>query len=294
MRVLCLLTIPFLLTLLTSKCTIKGSPLKNTTNGSFTTDTRNKFHLKVDLIESLGCSWPSKEDVRKFYHLIAFVDYNAVFNAKVELNHENWPLFQHFVRLITDPFVYFGQMALTPQNDVFNLLRREINPDFCHLRCRKFELNLDGDSQNFFSWIKDHVLCSKFNIWNYYSGCFSQGQLPEAVLVDFFLTGALCTSEFKVKHGAYPFKIIIEFLQKFMDLKSCDEYQVVESIEWKVETGSVEELKRECAKFVVKEEGNHRTFEFVNNDIGKKLQITHKNSDNPNRLAQYHIKFSKI
>ncbi|KAI1703434.1 hypothetical protein Ddc_16542 [Ditylenchus destructor] len=172
----------------------------------------NQYSRQIPF-ESHGAGCSTKDD-RKFYHFMAFVDSStAVFDAQFELNHENSPLFQHFVRLITDPFVYFFRMTLTPQNDVLNLLTGEINPDFCHLRCNIFELNLDGDSQNFFSWIKDHVLCSEFQIWNYRSGCLSSGKLPEAVLIDFFLTGALCTSEFKVKYGTYPFKIIIEFVQ---------------------------------------------------------------------------------
>ncbi|KAI1699271.1 hypothetical protein Ddc_18638 [Ditylenchus destructor] len=81
---------------------------------------------------------------RRFYHLTAYADHNAegssyfrssdpshaifpdrmtVFNAHAELNNENWPLFQHFVRLITDPFIYVGRMELTHQNDVLNLCR---------------------------------------------------------------------------------------------------------------------------------------------------------------------------
>ncbi|KAI1703433.1 hypothetical protein Ddc_16541 [Ditylenchus destructor] len=81
---------------------------------------------------------------KKFYHLMAFADYNAdgisnfrsavpkrvmvkdrmtVLNAYAELNHQNWPLFQHFVRLITDPFIYICTLELTDQNDVLNWCR---------------------------------------------------------------------------------------------------------------------------------------------------------------------------
>ncbi|KAI1697454.1 hypothetical protein DdX_18487 [Ditylenchus destructor] len=64
---------------------------------------------------------------------------------------------------------------------------------------------------------------------------------------------------------------------KFMDLKDSDEYQLVEYIRCYSSDRAVEALKRKYAKFIIKEgKGETRTtllFEFINNDIGKKLQI---------------------
>ncbi|KAI1695576.1 hypothetical protein DdX_19514 [Ditylenchus destructor] len=82
----------------------------------------------------------SQQNVSSGYQLRAFAHYKdetncelldrtTVFHAEAELNHENWPLFQHFVRLIADPFIYIHHMELTYQNDVLNLLDGAINSD---------------------------------------------------------------------------------------------------------------------------------------------------------------------
>ncbi|KAI1698259.1 hypothetical protein Ddc_19218 [Ditylenchus destructor] len=65
-----------------------------------------------------------------------------------------------------------------------------------------------------------------------------------------------------------------------MDLKNSGEVQLVEAIEGYFTRQAVELLKRDYAEFVVKEKRNddddctEQIFEFVNNDIGKKLQLT--------------------
>ncbi|KAI1704434.1 hypothetical protein DdX_14302 [Ditylenchus destructor] len=35
----------------------------------------------------------------------------AVLHARTELKDDNWPLFQHFIRLLTDPFIHIGTLA---------------------------------------------------------------------------------------------------------------------------------------------------------------------------------------
>ncbi|KAI1695236.1 hypothetical protein DdX_19694 [Ditylenchus destructor] len=68
---------------------------------------------------------------------------------------------------------------------------------------------------------------------------------------------------------------------KFLDLKSRDEYQFVESIECNAEDGDVEALAESFAKCLVKKKVNEddgcTVFEFVNNDVGKKLKLTMEN-----------------
>ncbi|KAI1699640.1 hypothetical protein Ddc_18476 [Ditylenchus destructor] len=66
-----------------------------------------------------------------------------------------------------------------------------------------------------------------------------------------------------------------KFITKFMELKNCNEYQIVRSIEHFAANGIEEVLKRDYAQFIVKEERNQvfSAFELVNNDIGKKLKF---------------------
>ncbi|KAI1698273.1 hypothetical protein Ddc_19217 [Ditylenchus destructor] len=70
-----------------------------------------------------------------------------------------------------------------------------------------------------------------------------------------------------------------------MDLKNSGESQLVEAIEGKIRVPAIELFKRDYAEFIVKEERNEdddsteQVFEFVNNDIGKKLQLTAETYD---------------
>ncbi|KAI1695764.1 hypothetical protein DdX_19407 [Ditylenchus destructor] len=82
----------------------------------------------------------------QFYNLWAYADYKdpsnvgsmSVFHASVELSHDNWPVFQHFARLLTDPFINIGYLELIPQN-VLCLL---IEPDRSRLKCNHLRLSL--------------------------------------------------------------------------------------------------------------------------------------------------------
>ncbi|KAI1694400.1 hypothetical protein DdX_20134 [Ditylenchus destructor] len=222
---------------------------------------------------------------RNFYELAAYGVDNAVgisnskLNAHAELNQEN--LSQHFIRLLTDPFIYIRSLALSSQVDVSNLLPAAIGPEDRRLRCEELKFYIDGNSQNFMRWIKDHMRCDELQIYCIRGMSVCDGRLLNEAVFDLFVSGALCTSDIKVKYRA-RFTIIVEFAQKFMDLKSCKQgHQIVASFEFNIPAGTVEELKGECAKFIVKEEGDHCTFEFVNKDIGKKLQIATTIIGNP-------------
>ncbi|KAI1696550.1 hypothetical protein Ddc_20299 [Ditylenchus destructor] len=196
-----------------------------------------------------------------------------VFSARGQLNHENWPVFQHFVRLLTDPFIYIHSMGLAYETDVLNLLTKIISPYRARLQCEQLTFTLKGDIQKFFTWIKQHVLCHEIRTFGYLRPTYDEEFL------DFFTTGASCTSKIYVKHY-YLSNVIVDFVQKFMDLKNSDEYQMVEFVESNAADDLLGLLKRNYAKFLVKEERNEddsrtvHVFECVNNDIGKKLQLS--------------------
>ncbi|KAI1710501.1 ligated ion channel l-glutamate- and glycine-binding site domain-containing protein [Ditylenchus destructor] len=214
---------------------------------------------------------------RKVYRIQTLVYYNDLYNpksaltARTELNNETWPIFQHFVRLLTDPFIYIHRVELTSQNDVLNLLSGAMHQDHNRLQCNQLSINDQHNTDKFLSWAKDHLHCNAFQIINF-------GYMPsnyDAEFLDFFMTGANCTPKVDVRSYDLS-KVVIDFVQKFMDLKSCDDYQVVESIEGTVETETAILLKRDYADFIVNASeadwiSGNITFEFTNNNIGKKV-----------------------
>ncbi|KAI1699635.1 serpentine type 7TM GPCR chemoreceptor srd domain-containing protein [Ditylenchus destructor] len=100
---------------------------------------RNGYLEHIPL-ESQVVGEQSAHDERICYQLIAETIHResdsppinittSVFLARLELSHENWPVFQHFVRLLTDPFIYINNLELVPQIDVLNLLAGAIKSD---------------------------------------------------------------------------------------------------------------------------------------------------------------------
>ncbi|KAI1690428.1 hypothetical protein Ddc_24949 [Ditylenchus destructor] len=83
-----------------------------------------------------------------------------------------------------------------------------------------------------------------------------------------------------------------------MDLKNSDESQLVEAIDGYFKGQAVELFKRDYADFLVKEERNEdddsteQVFEFVNNDIGKKLQLTVKTYESI--MSYFSIKINNL
>ncbi|KAI1691650.1 hypothetical protein DdX_21749 [Ditylenchus destructor] len=164
---------------------------------------------------------------RRYYELTAYGDYKGpnqestrVFFARVEeLNHETWPLFQHFVRLLTDPFIRIRYLRLIPQADVLKLLAATIDrSNRGRLQCEKLDFNFEGNVQESFSCIKDHVRCANFQIPGFRSSPDHDEQL-----LDFFATGSHCTSEIFVVSDDISKAVIVDFVQKFTDLKSRDD-----------------------------------------------------------------------
>ncbi|KAI1703185.1 hypothetical protein Ddc_16656 [Ditylenchus destructor] len=202
----------------------------------------------------------------------------TAFFVHAELIHENWPLFQHFVRLLTDPFIYIRLLKLTPQIDIsfLNLLAKAQGPDSSRLQCDILELlsertNHEDNVQKLIGWIKGHVLCSVLRV------CHRSDSNFDEELLDFFVTGAHCTSAIFINY--YDASNAIDpFLKKFMNLKDREENQMAESIRCCRADRILKVLKPNYAEYIVKEEKDkYRTvllFELTNNDIGKRLQIT--------------------
>ncbi|KAI1698456.1 hypothetical protein Ddc_19100 [Ditylenchus destructor] len=241
---------------------------------------RNRYSKQIP-IEGQVAGKQSGQYDHRVYGLWANACYERstnVFDAQTKLNHKHWPLFQHFVRLLMDPFILIQDIEFICQNDVLNLLVGAFNQGRDRLQCKKLKLNFEGNVQKLTGWMKSHVSCEEIQIHNYSLSSYHEE------LLDLLVTGAHCTSAIKIEYGI-PSRIVVQLVQKFMDLKNSDECQMVESIRNNVMRQSGDGLKRDYADFMVKEERHEgyrstveyvRVFEFVNNDVGKKLQITEK------------------
>ncbi|KAI1692164.1 hypothetical protein DdX_21406 [Ditylenchus destructor] len=245
---------------------------------------RNHYSKQVPH-ESQSVGMQSAQYERKFYELMADATYEdishrqgddttTVFSACIEFNDDNWPVFQHIVRLITDPFIYIGNLKFTYRNDFLNLLASAINADRTHLQCEELDFSLEGNSQKAITWTKDHVRCNKFSI-------FEKADLTwDESLWDFVKTGGHCTSSICADYHDVS-KAMIEFVQMFLNIENWDEYQGVQCIEsWQLVTHQdIQALKKDYASLIVKEEHLDKwgrttyVFEFVNNAIGKKLKL---------------------
>ncbi|KAI1690555.1 hypothetical protein Ddc_24866 [Ditylenchus destructor] len=176
---------------------------------------RNNYSKQISLKRQIALRYQE-------YILRAYGNYEGPYRGKTsvffalvkELNHESWPVFQHFVRLLTDPFIYIRWMELIPQMDVFDLLTSTIDrSNRGRLQCEKLTFYFAGRNyfQKFFNWIKDHVRCDKFNTG--FSNCKMQN--CDKPLVDFFATGSRCASEIKVWQCNLQKDVFIDFVQVF-------------------------------------------------------------------------------
>ncbi|KAI1691760.1 hypothetical protein Ddc_24067 [Ditylenchus destructor] len=227
---------------------------------------RNAYSKQVPLEAQID----GKESAENGHNIYQFTA-----NVYQELKNETWPLFQHFIRLLIDPFIYIRTVEI--RNDALSLLAGGMNPDNNRLHCEQLKIDFYDDTHKLINWIKDHVRCDEMLLDN-----FSNSNYDEEFL-DLFLTGAPCTSAIKVIDYDLS-KVIVGLVQKFMGLKNRDEYQVVKSIRGDDQDREVvEELKHDCAGFIAKEEqfeegsGTRQVIEFINNDIEKKLTFSVKN-----------------
>ncbi|KAI1714103.1 hypothetical protein Ddc_11545 [Ditylenchus destructor] len=257
--------------------------------------TRNQYCKQIP-VQGQDGGEQSTQNHGKVYQLSTATNQleTTTFFAKAELNHENWPLFQHFVRLLTAPHIYFSSVELVPDYDILNLLAGAVNQDRKRLQCETLYFSLEGNIQKFMTWIKGHVSCTEFQISDRSGFKFESELLGvyDKEFLDFFLTGADCTRKINVKYYDCTCAVV-DFVQKFIDLKKSDECQMIPSIESDATFRITEMMKRNYAKFLVKEKRcevedfrDHWDygigectytafdFEFINNDIGKKLELT--------------------
>ncbi|KAI1705173.1 hypothetical protein DdX_13778 [Ditylenchus destructor] len=189
----------------------------------------------------------------------------------MELDSETWPFLQHFVRLLTDPFIYIRRMDFVSRNELLNLLTEAMNPELGRLHCEQMHFYLEDNVQKSMNFTKNHVRCDDFQIWN------NSSSTHDKEFLDFIVNGGYCTSAIDVRNCHLP-NITVDLVQKFMGLKNCDEYQLVDSIRYNTDDQLPEVLKRNYAKFIVEEESDNRCiaqiFEFANNDIRKKLRLS--------------------
>ncbi|KAI1692805.1 hypothetical protein DdX_21036 [Ditylenchus destructor] len=193
-----------------------------------------------------------------------------------ELNHETWPLFEHFVRLLTDPFIYIRYLGLIYQADVLKLLAATIyRSNRGRLQCGILGFGFQRNVQTPFNWIKDHVRCVSFEQSIAVSNCTATRHKQ---LFEFFATGSRCTSEIVVIDSHISKAVIIDFVLNFMELKNCDESHIVNSIRGNLFYLTAEALNTVYEQFIIKKEQNRGTtahfFEFVNVVIRKKLQLS--------------------
>ncbi|KAI1696267.1 hypothetical protein DdX_19121 [Ditylenchus destructor] len=135
---------------------------------------RNQYSKQMPLEKFEIAGIQTMQHERRMYQLCANAgrelwNPRVVFFARAELNHENWPLFEHFTRFLTDPFVYLGHVSFdwTTQKEFFNWLSGIINPDRNRLQCHSMRLSIgnnDPDFPNLITWVKRHVLFDELKI----------------------------------------------------------------------------------------------------------------------------------
>ncbi|KAI1692230.1 hypothetical protein DdX_21370 [Ditylenchus destructor] len=219
------------------------------------------------------------------YELSAYADFKdpnskktSVFFARVRELRDHWPLFEHFIRLLSDPFVSIGHVKLIPQKDTFNLLASTIErSNRGRLQCEELEFYYEGNAQKFFNWIKDHVRCGKFQIAISCSSAYRDKQL-----LDFFATGSHCTSEILITHDHLSKIVLIDFVQKFVDLKNWNESQMVELIRGSVSKPTAEVLQRNYAKFLVNQETDR--FGRTRKSLKSSIPISERNCSSPSKI----------
>ncbi|KAI1694347.1 hypothetical protein Ddc_22185 [Ditylenchus destructor] len=246
----------------------------------------NRYSKQISL-ETQIAGVQSTQNEGNVYRLYAHVDYyykdskpsfkkQKVFDVLTELSHENWPVFQHFVRLFTDPLIFIRSMRLPRQNYSLNLLAWAINPDYGRLQCQSLRVSLRDHMQDRISWIKCHVRCCHFSIM----GDIYPIRLPsnhDEEFLDFFMTGADCTSSIHLKCYK-PCKLISRFVQKFMDLKDCDGNKVVGTIVCHPNANvNIDVLKRDYADFVVEGNINEKPLAYHISSLNSSITTLERN-----------------
>ncbi|KAI1702026.1 hypothetical protein Ddc_17306 [Ditylenchus destructor] len=294
---------------------LKQIPLDNQISAQGSRRGNSSYHLSAN----------TKDPIfrRNIYHPI---NENSAFSAFAKVTDEKWPLFEHFIRLLIDPFISIKRIELSSENDVLNALTKAVTKEN-RLRSKVLTFNANGSIQNFLVWIKDYVSCDAFvfdadqrlNVsecvdedGNYHSISNSDVYKNyDKQLFDFCVTGAGCASAITINYYDFS-RGIGDLMQKFMDIKSADDCQLFQSIESSsalTEGYYAYDLKEKFEEFLVKgddefddngsdesEDGDvsfdddgymKLTFELCNTDIKKKLELKAEIYDNTSYYDSY-------
>ncbi|KAI1716736.1 hypothetical protein Ddc_10310 [Ditylenchus destructor] len=194
----------------------------------------------------------------------------SAFSAFAKVTDEKWPLFEHFILLLTDPFISITRIELSSEYDVLNALAKAVTKEN-RLRSKVLIFNTNENSiQKFLDWIKDYVCCDTFvfdadqrlNVircvdedGNYHPISNSDVYANyDEELLDFCVSGAGCASAITINYYDFS-RGIGDLMQKFMDIKSTDDCQLFQSIESSsalTEGYYAYDLKKKFEEFLVK------------------------------------------
>ncbi|KAI1715338.1 hypothetical protein Ddc_10994 [Ditylenchus destructor] len=184
----------------------------------------------------------------------------------------HWPMLQHFVRLLSDPFVYFESIHLVSlKNELWKPLVKNLKLTLNRTLCNGAEIRLENNAGEFLDWMKNYLRCSQLSLR-------STGS-PNDELATFLLSGSKCTSHAMIS-GTYNRALEHNLVARFLTLKQDDRDQMIPSISfpWMISVHTIKEMFGDTfSEFLVREENTLESFlqvyEFTNRDIMQKLEV---------------------
>ncbi|KAI1692016.1 hypothetical protein DdX_21492 [Ditylenchus destructor] len=184
----------------------------------------------------------------------------------------HWPMLQHFVRLLSDPFVYFERIQLVSlRNELWKPLVKNLKLTLTRTLCNDAEVCVENNAGEFLNWMKNYLRCSHLSLR-------STGS-PNDELAAFLLSGSTCTP-LAVISGTYNKELEHNLVARFLTLKQIDRDQVIPSISfpWMISVHTIKEMfEDKFSDFLVREENTSESFlqvyEFTNSDIMQKLEV---------------------
>ncbi|KAI1710375.1 RNA recognition motif domain-containing protein [Ditylenchus destructor] len=130
----------------------------------YTGNPKDRYHIRYCLVAWTYPPSFQEEDEPNIYGMVVFSQRIFVFRATPELNQENFPLFQHFFNLLSDPFILVEELELIPpENQVWKHLL-ETTPQILNSagvkRIQRYRVSLfpEGNNQDCLRWLKTCVL----------------------------------------------------------------------------------------------------------------------------------------
>ncbi|KAI1706611.1 hypothetical protein Ddc_15192 [Ditylenchus destructor] len=213
---------------------------------------------------------------------LAYEDSNTlvtVFSAvtSTKLSYDNWPLYQHFIRLLNDPFAYFERLTLISfQNFAWNALVENYGSRNRSVTCKYAKILLEDDSKDFLVWIKQNVVSEDLSLRRYETSTYDQDDT-----VSFLSTGQKCASSVvlrdEVYNGEHLIGAIYDLIEKFLDLETSIQCQMISSINFRHICNLSERFLTNFARAFVRDEivedSFSRIYQFMNRNIKKKLEV---------------------